>query len=263
MSDKRYRITAGKVYEFRHYQATPGKLEAMHKRHEDSILRLWGRHGVRLVGYWIPTFGGFTDELIYVCEWDSLDERNRIWSTYLDDPEWQEIWRETDKKYGVIHGRVHTELWRAAPYVPEPLGVLAAVRKDRTGDDQGYEYRIKQGKLYEYRRYAATPGNVETQHRRFETGVLPMLARHGVKLVGTWIPTFGGFTDELIQIQEWDSLADRERVWKEILQDPEWQSIKEEADKNEPVTARVHTELWRAASYALEPRATPAALRQT
>ncbi|MGY3573012.1 NIPSNAP family protein [Bradyrhizobium sp. USDA 4504] len=264
MSDKRYeyRLKAGKLYEYRRYEATPGNLEVMHQRHVTAILPAFRRHGVKLVGFWMPTFGAFDNELVFICEWDSLIERECVWKQYLQDPEWRGIWKETDKN-GAVHARVYTELWRAAPYTPEPHSTLAAVRHEERASDKLSKCRLEQPKHYEYRRYEATPGNLEAMHQRFETNALPIWAHHGIKLVGFWIPTFGGFNNELIYINEWDSLAERERVWKRFLEDPEWQAILKETDKNGALTAGVHTELWRAAPYTPEPHARLAAVLRT
>ncbi|MGY3573088.1 NIPSNAP family protein [Bradyrhizobium sp. USDA 4504] len=103
-------VSQRKLYEYRHYHATLGKLEAMHKRHEDSIL--W------LLGCWTPTFGGFNNEFIYVSEWDSLAERERVLKQFVQDPERPALCEETNKK-GALAARVHVELWRTPTYAPE------------------------------------------------------------------------------------------------------------------------------------------------
>src|SRR5687767_12982798 len=41
-------------YEMRIYYAAPGKLDDLHARFRDHTLRLFKKHGIRNVGYWVP-----------------------------------------------------------------------------------------------------------------------------------------------------------------------------------------------------------------
>lgn len=107
-----------KIYEYRVYQATPGKLAALQRRFETATLRVLGRYGVKLVGFWIPMVGS-NDEVHYIVEWDSLDDMERVWKQFRADPEWQATVKETDKD-GPLVARVRNQLWRAAPYAPQP-----------------------------------------------------------------------------------------------------------------------------------------------
>ena len=43
-----------RVYEMRTYHAAPGKLEALHARFRDHTLKLFEKHGITSVGYWVP-----------------------------------------------------------------------------------------------------------------------------------------------------------------------------------------------------------------
>jgi hypothetical protein len=35
--------------------------------------------------------------LIYMLRWKSLAEREKRWTAFLNDPEWLQVWNETDK----------------------------------------------------------------------------------------------------------------------------------------------------------------------
>src|SRR5262245_46600564 len=43
-----------RVYELRTYYAPAGKLDALHARFRDHTLKLFEKHGMTNVGYWVP-----------------------------------------------------------------------------------------------------------------------------------------------------------------------------------------------------------------
>jgi hypothetical protein len=45
---------APQVFEMRTYYAHPGKLDALHARFRDHTTRLFTKHGMTNLGYWVP-----------------------------------------------------------------------------------------------------------------------------------------------------------------------------------------------------------------
>ena len=43
------------VYDLRTYTAAEGKLDALNARFRDHTVRLFKRHGIESLGYWVPT----------------------------------------------------------------------------------------------------------------------------------------------------------------------------------------------------------------
>lgn len=107
-----------KIYEYRVYQSTPGNMPALQRRFESATLRILDRHGVRIIGFWLPMIGS-NDEIHYILEWESLEEMERVWREFRADAEWQQVLRETDQD-GALVARVRNQVWRAAPYAPQP-----------------------------------------------------------------------------------------------------------------------------------------------
>jgi hypothetical protein len=76
------------VYEMRIYHCNPGKLPALLKRFEDTTLGLWDRFGIRQAGFWTVEVGESNHDLVYLLAWESLAERERVWTAFATDPEW-------------------------------------------------------------------------------------------------------------------------------------------------------------------------------
>ena len=54
------------IYEYRVYEAAPGKLPALHARFRDHTLGIFERHGIKNIGYWTNDAGDYSDRLIYI-----------------------------------------------------------------------------------------------------------------------------------------------------------------------------------------------------
>lgn len=105
-----------RVYEYRVYEATPGKMPALQKRFETTTLPIFARFGITLLGFWIPIVGA-NNELHYIVEWPDYDTMTRTWAAFRADPEWIAARRESDKD-GELVVRVRNQLWRMAPFAP-------------------------------------------------------------------------------------------------------------------------------------------------
>jgi len=82
----RDRLPEGMVYELRTYTAHPGKLDDLNKRFRDHTTRLFERHGMVNIGYWIPR--DRDDSLVYIIAFPSLEAWESSWAAFRSDPEW-------------------------------------------------------------------------------------------------------------------------------------------------------------------------------
>ena len=58
---------SGKVFEIRTYHTFPGRLDALHKRFREHTMKMFGKHGMTNVAYWVPQDNPAHDTtLIYV-----------------------------------------------------------------------------------------------------------------------------------------------------------------------------------------------------
>ena len=106
------------IYEYRIYIATPGRMPDVNKRFREQTMRMFAKHGFRVVGFWEPVVGD-TSELHYILEWDDMAHMERTWTVFRKDPEWIEIRRVTEAN-GAIVSAVKNQVWRLADYSPKP-----------------------------------------------------------------------------------------------------------------------------------------------
>lgn len=78
-----------RVYELRTYTAPEGKLDALQARFRDHTIKLFEKHGMTNIGYWVPMDGEKSkNTLIYLLAHDSREAADKSWKAFRDDPEW-------------------------------------------------------------------------------------------------------------------------------------------------------------------------------
>jgi len=99
----------GRVFEMRTYYASPGKLEALHARFRDHTTKLFEKHGMTNVGYWVPIDGqtgaASGNTLVYILSYPSLEARKKSWDDFQNDPAWKSV-KETSEKDGKLVDKV-------------------------------------------------------------------------------------------------------------------------------------------------------------
>jgi NIPSNAP len=84
--------TMNRIFEIRTYTAEDGKLDALNARFRDHTVQLFEKHGMQVIGFWIPT-----DEprakntLIYILAHPSREAAKQHWEEFQNDPEWQKV----------------------------------------------------------------------------------------------------------------------------------------------------------------------------
>jgi hypothetical protein len=96
----------GRVFELRTYTAPEGKLPELQKRFRDHTLRIFEKHGMKNVGYWVPQDAPARDNtLIYIISHASRDAAKKSWADFGADPEWKKVAAESQ-----VNGRILTSV---------------------------------------------------------------------------------------------------------------------------------------------------------
>ena len=99
--------SAGKVYELRTYTAPEGKLPNLQARFRDHTIRIFNKHGMKSVGYWVPQDAPTKDNtLIYIISHDSREQAKKNWAAFQADPEWKKVSAESQIDGRIVSGVV-------------------------------------------------------------------------------------------------------------------------------------------------------------
>jgi len=89
---------ADRIFEMRTYVAAPGKFEALKTRFRNHTIRMFEKHGMTNIGYWIPADPPASENtLIYILAHQSREAAKKSWADFRADPEWQKAAKESEK----------------------------------------------------------------------------------------------------------------------------------------------------------------------
>src|SRR5579872_670774 len=89
-----------RFFELRTYHAAPGKLDELHARFRDHTAKLFEKHGITNIGYWVPQDNP-DHKLIYLLAYPSREARDKSWKEFMADPEWQSAHKASEE-----HGKL-------------------------------------------------------------------------------------------------------------------------------------------------------------
>ena len=97
----------GKVYELRTYTAPDGKLPLLQARFRDHTMRIFNKHNMKSIGYWVPQDAPAKDNtLIYIISHDSREAAQKSWADFQADPEWKKVSAESQVDGRIVSGVV-------------------------------------------------------------------------------------------------------------------------------------------------------------
>ena len=205
-------VPAGKdtrCYEMRTYYAAPGRLDALQARFRDHTCKLFAKHGMVNIGYWIPLENP-DNKLIYILAFPSREEREKMWKAFGADPDWAAA-RKASEADGKIVAKAESVFLQATDFSPEikPSG-------DATP------------RTFELRTYKCTPNNLPNLLARFRDHTVKLFEKHGITNVGYWTPMDKNkcADDTLIYILAHQSKEAAAESFKNFRADPEWVKVK-------------------------------------
>src|SRR5207244_9355152 len=110
--------TSSMVYELRVYHAYEGKLDDLLRRFREHTVKLFEKHGIKNVAYWVPTDEPLKGKtLIYILEHPSREAATANWQAFRDDPEWQSA-RDKSEANGKLVEKVDSTFMALTDFSP-------------------------------------------------------------------------------------------------------------------------------------------------
>jgi hypothetical protein len=95
-----------RVFELRTYTAPEGKLEDLEARFRNHTIRIFNKHGMTSIGYWVPQDAPASQNtLIYILAHPSREAAKKNWADFQADPEWQKVSADSQ-----VNGRIVTKV---------------------------------------------------------------------------------------------------------------------------------------------------------
>ncbi len=105
-----------RVFELRTYITNAGKLPDLHKRFREHTCRIFQRHGIEMIGFWVPLEKPDCENtLTYLVTFPSVEAQKKAWKEFGADPEWKKVFAESHKN-GIIVKEVHSTTMTPTDY---------------------------------------------------------------------------------------------------------------------------------------------------
>jgi hypothetical protein len=163
----------GKVYELRTYYASPGKLDDLHARFRTHTVKLYERHGITSVGYWVPA-DNRENKLVCLVAHPTEAARRTAWARLAADPEWIRVQRISERD-GKLVDAIADKLLTPA----EVTALTATAAPDA------------EPRVFELRTYTTAPGKLSQLTAEVRVDGKRMSERTGATPVASWTPTAG------------------------------------------------------------------------
>jgi NIPSNAP protein len=108
-----------RTFELRTYTAAPGKLEALNARFRDHTNALFAKHGMTIIGFWVPSDKdkGSDNTLVYLLAFPDRAGREKSWDDFRKDPQWIAA-RDASEASGKLVEKVDSLILTATDYSP-------------------------------------------------------------------------------------------------------------------------------------------------
>ena len=202
------------IYEMRTYYAAPGKLDELNARFRNHTMKLFEKHGMVNLGYWVP-LDNPDRKLIYILGHPDRDSARASWKAFGSDPEWQKVAKASESN-GKLVARLESVFMKPTDYSP-PIK-SSAESKPRT---------------FELRTYKATPGKLDDLNARFRDHTITLFNKHGMGNYGYWTPVDKekGADDTLIYILAHKSQDAAKESFNAFRADPDWVAARKASEE--------------------------------
>ncbi|MFZ9855420.1 MAG: NIPSNAP family protein [Limisphaerales bacterium] len=206
-------VAAG-CYEMRIYHIAPGKQEALMNRFRNHTLKLFARHGITSVGYWMP-IDPADQRLHFLLSYPSREAREASWKAFVADPDWQAAYKASEAN-GPLVSKAENPFYVLTDWSPKP----------RTGN-------VSKGGVWEWRTYTANTGRLGALDARFRDHTMALFAKHGIHNYAYWhkMADQPGADITLDYFVTHASVDASKKSFAAFGQDPAWKAAREASEK--------------------------------
>lgn len=208
-------------YEMRVYYSPEGKLETLLGRFREHTTKLFEKHGMKNIGYWLP-IDNKENKLVYILAYPSKEARDLSWKNFMADPDWKAVQAKTEAN-GKIVSKVESTYMTETDFSKLNLG------------NEG-------NRVFELRTYKTTPYNLGLLLARFRNHTVNLFKKHGMTNLVYF--TENGKDDMLIYLLAHKSKEAGLASFNTFRVDPDWIVAKDASEKlaKGSITASVKSE---------------------
>ena len=212
-----------RYYELRIYYCHPGRLDALISRFTNHTTKIFERHNMTNVGYWIPN-NNTENALYYILSYPSQADRDSSWKQFGRDPEWKEVSKKSEES-GKIVAKVTSIFMQATDFSPK-------IKSSKGAEDRTFEMRT----------YTAMRDKLPNVLDRFRNHTLKLFKKPGMQTIAYFTTiTTDGSPSKLLYFLAHKSEAAGKASFDAFRLDPKWISVKEASEKDGKIVDKVES----------------------
>jgi len=205
-----------RLFELRTYHALPGKLDPLLARFREHTIRLFAKHEITNIGYWVPVENQ-ANILVYLLAYPDRAARDASWKEFIADEDWKKAAAASE-----VDGKL--------------VGKIDQLFLTSTAFSPGFGTSAKDvERLFEMRTYTATRGNLPALCNRFRNHTLSLFSKHHIISLGYFQPVAGqpGADETLVYFLAYKGAASAAKSWNDFRADPAWTAAKKASEDAE------------------------------
>lgn len=216
--------TDPRYFEMRIYYCHPGRLDALIQRFTNHTTKIFEKHGMTNVGYWIPT-NNTENALYYILAYPSKADRDSSWKHFSSDPEWKTVSKKSEET-GKIVAKVTSIFMNATDFSPK-------IKPSGGPVDQ----------VFELRTYSQLPGRNPAILARFKDHTMKIFKSHDIKNIAyfTTIEKDPAIQSKLVYLVAHPSEEAAKANWGAFVNDPKWKQVSTDSEKDGKIIEKIES----------------------
>ena len=216
--------TDTRYFEMRIYYCHPGRLDALIQRFTNHTTKIFEKHGMTNVGYWIPT-NNTENALYYILAYPSQAARDSSWKHFGSDPEWRTVSKKSEET-GKIVAKVTSVFMNATDFSPK-------IKPSGGPVDQ----------VFELRTYTQLPGRNPAILARFRDHTMKIFKSHDIKNIAyfTTIEKDQAVQSKLVYRVANQSEEAAKSNWGAFVNDPKWKQVSTDSEKDGKIIEKIES----------------------
>ena len=213
-----------RYFEMRIYYCHPGRLDALIQRFTNHTTKIFEKHGMTNVGYWIPT-NNTENALYYILAYPSQAARDSSWKHFSSDPEWKTVSKKSEET-GKIVAKVTSVFMNATDFSPK-------IKPSGGPVDQ----------VFELRTYSQLPGRNPAILARFRDHTMKIFRSHDMKNIAyfTTIEKDPAVQSKLVYLIAHSSEEAAKSNWTGFINDPKWKQVAADSEKDGKIVEKIES----------------------
>ena len=222
-----------RYFEMRIYYCYPGRLDALVERFQNHTTRIFEKHGMENIGYWLPITND-KNALYYILAFPNKEAHDKSWKDFINDPEWKDVSAKSEVSGKIIES-ITSVFMTAADVLPK-INAANASGKDR---------------LFELRTYTCLPGRFPNIVSRFQDHTFKLFEQHQMENIAYFkSEEVDSAQPKLVYIVAHQSQQAATKSWAEFRVDPTWIAARDASEKDGKIIEKVESIFLKPLSFS-------------